>query len=193
MTDEYQYNAKDIEAYRPINLAPEFAKQGNIGALEKTIKDLGKNIGVRDKDLEDVASIFGSPEALNSFVKVFSKKYQTAFNSQKISNLREFYGDAFKKFYTEENLPKVNDVFSSDAVYGDVLKKYNDAVRLMELESEEHKGQKEQAEKDAKELSKIVLPIMEFEKLELDKIRVPANEEALKEGLNSLYEEKKDE
>lgn len=192
MVEEYKYDTKDIGIYRPIKLVPEFAEQGNIGALEKTIKDLGKNIGVRDKDLKDVAALFANPQNLENTIKIFSGKYNKAFNSQKLSDLRSFYGDYFKEFYTEENLPKVDEVFNSEEVYGDIIEKYNDAVTSTKLQSEKYKGQKEQAEKDVKELSKIVLPINSFEDFELDTLRKPANKESLKKILNSLYEEKKE-
>jgi len=192
MAEEKQnkYDLNDIEIYRPTRLIPEFVEKQDFGALEKTLKDFGKNIGVREKDRDDVASIFMKPQALQDIIQTFPAKYQDALYSQKVKDLREYYSTSFEELYTEANLPKVNEIFNSDETYKSILEKYENAQSFAKLKGDEYKEQREQGKKDLKELIKIVEPLTEFENLELDKIRDPANKESLKKRLNSRYEEK---
>jgi hypothetical protein len=187
--EDYQYNTEDIGRYRAVALIPEFLEEKNLGALENTLIELSKNIGVREKDRKGVASIFSNPQSLEKTLEIFGESYKNSLYSQKIKDLREYYSSSFEDVYTEENLPKVNEIFNSDIKYEEISRRYNNAKKFMELQGNEYKEQREQAKKDYAELSKVVVPLQEFENFELDKIRDPARKEALKKRLNSMYQE----
>lgn len=189
---KYTYKPEDIERYRPIALAPEFVEKKDMGALEKTLLEFVSGLGVKvDHDVEsEVTFITSKPDRLEDYIGLYTGKYQKALRSSTLKELRNLYSDLFEKFYDKENLPKVNKVFNSDETYGDFIKKYVRVVEIVQSKTDNFTDeQKKKAESDLKELNKIIFPLTEFEKLKIDYLRKPINEESLKKTLNDAYKE----
>ena len=191
----YKYFPEDIEIYRPIALAPELLEKKDMGGLVETILKFFENLGVKEERYREglVESIYASPEGLEAFVKDnLENKYQKALYNQKIKDLRELYSDLFEKFYSEENIAKVDKVFNSDETYESLVKRYTELGEIAQSKTDNFSDeQKKKAQKELKELNKVVMRLQEFENIKLYELRGPINEESLKKKLNEMYKEEK--
>ncbi|RLG15351.1 hypothetical protein DRN69_03105, partial [Candidatus Pacearchaeota archaeon] len=155
----YKYFPEDIEIYRPIALAPELLEKKDMGGLVETILKFFENLGVKEERYREglVESIYASPEGLEAFVKDnLENKYQKALYNQKIKDLRELYSDLFEKFYSEENIAKVDKVFNSDETYESLVKRYTELGEIAQSKTDNFSDeQKKKAQKELKELNKV--------------------------------------
>lgn len=191
-----KYSVTDIAKYRPMALAPEFLKAKDMGTLEETIVNFfEKGLGVKNKgDIEAaVKPYMTNQNALQSFIGNFVGRYNESLYSQKIEDLRELYDSSFKKYFTEDNLAKVDEVFSSEDTYESILNKYAKAAEIAKSETGNFTDeQKKKAEKTIQQLNKILMPLQAFEAGKIDDLRKPITEKVLRKSLNALYEEKKE-
>lgn len=189
---EYTYTTEDIGRYRPIALAPEYVEEykrtKDRSGLDKVIETvLTEGLEVRKDEVKDLSKTL----KLDDFISVYAGKYQKALNGAKLRELRVLYDSLFKKYYYEDNLPKVNEDFNSNETYGDFIKRYEKVAETAKSETDNwSKEQKEQAQKDLEKLNKIADPLIEFEKRELNYLRDPIDDESLTKRLNARYEKK---
>ena len=183
-----KYTPQDVIDYRPIVLALEYNKEKNQEGLEKVVSQTLHNItgGTKDRNRENIRKSLNT----ESFIKVFAGEYQNALAFVTIRDLRELYSDSFKGYFSEENLPKVNAVFDSDEKYGDFVNRYNALAEKAKSPTNNFtEEEKKKAQEELQELDKIRLPLEEFEKIELDKIKGPIDKDSLKKRLNDMYKE----
>lgn len=197
MTEEYKPVPEDIKRYRAIALAQEYLKEKDQGGLEKAISTfLAKGLGVKQgHDADDLATSL--KRVTPDFIENFYSKYQKAFQGSTLKQLRELYDSQFKEYFTEEDLAKADEVFDSDETYGDFIKNYQAiAEKATSQTSNFSDEEKKKAQKQLQILNKIALPMEEFEKLEINKMRAPIGKDILKEKIKDAYnpkEEKKQE
>lgn len=191
MTEEYKPVPEDIKRYRAIALAQEYAKEGNRGGLEQAVSTfLTKGLGVKlNHDARDLAA------SLNpNFRDNFYEKYQKSLNSISLRNFRELYDGLFKEYFTEEDLQKADSIFDSDETYASFMEKYNLIKEVVQSKTSRYsKKEKEKAMKELMILNRVALPLEEFEKLEIDKMRNPINKGLLKGKLKEIYNPKEEE
>lgn len=190
--EEYKYTFEDIARYRPIMLAPEFVENEDLGSLEETLINFAEGLGVDKKDVDGiVATAKTSQQSLQNFISIYSNKCQKALGSATLKELRGLYSNSFEEFYSEKNLLKVNEIFNSDETYGSFIKKYAKMTEIIQSKTDHFtEEQKKKAQEDVSELNKIMVPLIEFEKIELESLKGPVNENSLKKKLNLMYEEK---
>lgn len=190
--EEYDYTCDDIARYRSIALMPELLEQNDQGGLEETVTSFVEGLGAKLKqDNEGItSSILASQQSLQNFMSNFGDKYQKALGSSTLKDLRGLYSDSFEKFYDAGNLGKVNQLFASDRTYGDFIMEYQTVAEKAQSKTGNFSDeQKKQAKEQMNELNKIMLPLSEFEKIELSKLKDPIDGNSLKKKLNSMYEQ----
>lgn len=191
------YSIEYIKNYRPIALVGGFQQAGDRSTIDKIIIDIFKTITpkTRNADREGILrAIKSSEQGVANFVNHCAEQYQENLNNTKVSELRNLYDDWFKKFYTPENLVKVDEEFKLEDTYIELKKKYDKENEIVKSETgnfseEQKKAAKEKADK----LERIILPIEQFEIKEIEKIKGPVSDDSLKQRLNAHYEEKKKE
>jgi hypothetical protein len=191
MTEEYKPVPEDIKRYRAVALAQEYMKEENEGGLEKAILALLKDgIGVKtDDDAKDLK------DSLNpNFIKNFDYKYKKALESITLRDFRGLYDGLFKEYFTGEDLEKANELFDSDETYGSFMKKYAALAEKAKSPTDNFsKEEKESAKKQIMALNRIAIPLQDFEKTEINKMRAPIEKTSLKERIKDAYNPKQEE
>ncbi len=191
MVEETQ--KRDIARYRTIALAPQLIEQKDMGALEETLMSFQEGIGVQiNEDTQDAVRIMMKhPQTLNEYLENFMGKYQKELMASTLRDLRGEYSDLFYKFYSKENLPKVNKLFDSGITYEKIMGKYKSVKEKADnVANNFSEDEQKQAKIEVEELNKIMIPLTEFEKLEVGKLGKPIEESSLRKALNAAYEEK---
>ena len=188
--DTYKKTKNDLDRYSPILTIQQAAKEKNNTAVIESTEYFLRNLGISEEDAKLLMPT--ALEGLEKLVNGFIPKFGKVLGSAKLSDLRNYYSDSFEKFYTKENLSKVDEIFDSSDTYESIAKKHAKAKEIVESNTGNFSDeQKEKAEKDLKKLERIVVPLDEFMKLKVEKAMEPYRTKSLKEEMNSAYEEKK--
>lgn len=194
---EYTYTLEDLIGFRPMMLAPELRSKEFVGkygeeiareSIDTIVKDTSKYIGVKPQFLERHLRTVHK----ENFINEYTGAYLEALSSQKISDLRKHYDDLFTRYFTPENLPKINEAFNSDKKYSEIVSEYAKvAEKAKNAAGNFTKEEQEKAKKELQNLNKIVIPLQDYENERLDALKKPIYETAKKKRYNSLVEEDK--